>query len=135
MQVFSVYNDLITTLNGIRWKCMGRQIFASVLLGFFSCTNFTCLYRRLNKEKHMWKSNKAILLFHRSVMSDAFVSPLTTACQAPLSMALPGQVYWSRLPFPSAGDLLDPEREPASSALQVDSYPEPPKPCWEAKGR
>ena len=62
-------------------------------------------------------------------MSDAFVSPLTIACQAPLSMTLPRQEYWSGLPFPSAGDLLDPEIESASSALQMDSYPEPPKPC------
>ena len=54
-------------------------------------------------------------------MSDAFVTPLTIACQAPLSMALPRQEYWSWLPFPSAGDLLDPEIEPTSSALQVDS--------------
>ena len=29
-------------------------------------------------------------------------------CQAPLSMEFPRQVYWSGLPFPTPGDLLDP---------------------------
>ena len=35
--------------------------------------------------------------------------------------------YWSGLPFPPPGDLLDPEIEPGSPALQADSLPsEPP---------
>ena len=33
------------------------------------------------------------------------------------------QEYWSGLPFPSPGDLLDPEIEPGSPALQADSLP------------
>ena len=33
------------------------------------------------------------------------------------------QEYWSGLPFPSPGDLLDPGIEPGSSALQADSSP------------
>ena len=37
------------------------------------------------------------------------------------------QEYWSRLPFPSPGDLPDPGIEPGSPALQADSLPsEPP---------
>ena len=32
----------------------------------------------------------------------------TVVCQAPLSMEFSGQEYWSGLPFPSPGDLLDP---------------------------
>ena len=35
-------------------------------------------------------------------------TPWTVAHQAPLSMGLPRQDYWSGLPFPSPGDLLDP---------------------------
>ena len=31
------------------------------------------------------------------------------------------QGYWSGLPFPSPGDLPNPEIEPGSSALQADS--------------
>ena len=33
------------------------------------------------------------------------VTPWTEACQAPLSMGFPKQECWSRLPFPSQGDL------------------------------
>ena len=37
------------------------------------------------------------------------------------------QEYWSGLPFPSPGDLPDPETEPRSPTLQADALPsEPP---------
>ena len=42
-------------------------------------------------------------------MSDSFVTPWTVARQAPLSMGLPRQEYWSELQFPPAGDPPDPE--------------------------
>ena len=57
----------------------------------------------------------------RSVMSDS-ATPWTVACQAPLSMKFSRQEYWSGLPFPTAGDLLDPGIElvsPVSPALAV----------------
>ena len=38
-----------------------------------------------------------------------------------LSMGFPSQEYWSELPFPSPGVLLDPRIESASPALQADS--------------
>ena len=51
----------------------------------------------------------------------------TVARLAPLCMGFSRQEYWSGLPFPSPGDLPDPEMEPGSSALQADSLPsEPP---------
>ena len=51
----------------------------------------------------------------------------TAAHQAPLSMELSRQEYWSGLPFPSPGALTDPEIEPGSPALQADSLQsEPP---------
>ena len=40
------------------------------------------------------------------------VTPRTVACQAPLSVGSFRQEYWSRLPFPSPGDLPDPGIEP-----------------------
>ena len=49
------------------------------------------------------------------------VTPWTVACQAPLSVGFSRQEYWSGLPFPSPGDLLDPGFEPRSPALQADS--------------
>ena len=51
------------------------------------------------------------------------VTPWIVACQAPLSMGFSRQEYWSRLPFPSPGDLPDPGIEPGAPALQADSLP------------
>ena len=47
-------------------------------------------------------------------MPSSFVTLWTVACQAPLSMGLSWQEYWSGLPFSSPGDLPDPEIEPMS---------------------
>ena len=41
----------------------------------------------------------------------------TIALQVPLPMRFSRQKYWSGLPFPSPGDLLDPGIQPASPAL------------------
>ena len=43
--------------------------------------------------------------------------PWTIKDQAPLSVEFSRQEYWSGLPFPSPGDLPDPEIEPVSPAL------------------
>ena len=48
--------------------------------------------------------------------------PRTVAHQAPLSMGLSRQEYWSGLPFSSLGDLPDPGMEPRSLALQADFF-------------
>ena len=45
-----------------------------------------------------------------------FVTPWTGARQAPLSMGLPRQEYWSGLPFPPPVSLPNPGTEPASLA-------------------
>ena len=68
-----------------------------------------------------------------SVVSDS-VSPWTVACQIPLSMEYSRSIfqeYWSRVPFPSPGDLANPGIEPGSPSSQAYSLPsEPPgKPC------
>ena len=55
-----------------------------------------------------------------------FATPWTVACQAPLSMGVFRQEYWSGLPCPPPGDLPNPGIEslsPASPALQVNSLP------------
>ena len=57
-----------------------------------------------------------------------FVIPWTVACQAPLSIGFSRREYWSRLPFPSPGDLPNPGIKPRSPALQADALTsEPPK--------
>ena len=45
-----------------------------------------------------------------------FATPWTVANQAPLSMELSRQEYWSGKPFPSSGDLPDSGIEPRSLA-------------------
>ena len=56
----------------------------------------------------------------RSVVSDSVI-PWTVGWQVPLSMGFFRREYWSRLPFPSAGDLPNTGIEPESPALQADS--------------
>ena len=64
------------------------------------------------------------------VRSDSAI-PWTVTHQAPLSMEFSRPEYRSGLPFPSPGDLSDPEVEPTSPTLQADSLPsEPLKGCY-----
>ena len=56
-----------------------------------------------------------------------FAAPWTVAYQAPPSMGFSRQEYWSRVPFPSTGDLPNPGIEPGSPAWQADSLA-----TWEA---
>ena len=51
-------------------------------------------------------------------MSKSFATPWTVAQQAPPFMGFPRQEYWSGLPFPFPGDLLNPGIEnPACPAF------------------
>ena len=75
-------------------------------------------------------------LLSRSVMSDS-VTPWTVAHQAPLSMGFSRQKYWSGLPFPPPGDLLDPGIEPVSlvppalaGGFFTTKPPAKPKKCY-----
>ena len=49
--------------------------------------------------------------------------PWTVSLQAPLPMEFSRQEYWNGLPFSSPEDIPDPEIEPRSPTLQVDSLP------------
>ena len=56
-----------------------------------------------------------------------FATPWTVAHQASPSMEFSRQEYWSGLPFPSPGNLANPEIKPGSPALWADTLPfEPP---------
>ena len=70
-------------------------------------------------------SLSGLLLFSSSVASSCFITPWTVALQARLSMGFPRQEHWSGLPFPSPGDLPNPEIKAGSPtvspALQEDS--------------
>jgi len=65
---------------------------------------------------------------HAKVLSrvQLFATLWTVAHQAPLSMGFPKQEYWSGLPFPSPGDLLDPGIEllsPTTGRLSQQGSP------------
>ena len=55
-----------------------------------------------------------LLLFFLSNSSEI---PWAIACQTLLFMGFPRQEYWSGLPFPSPGDLSDPEIKSTSPTL------------------
>ena len=50
-----------------------------------------------------------------------FAVPWTVAYQAPPSMEFSRPECWTRLPFPSPGDLPDPGIKPRSPTLQADA--------------
>ena len=66
-------------------------------------------------------------MLSRFSLVQLFAIPRTVAFQAPLSLEFSRQEYWFKMPFPSPGDLPDPEIEPRSPTLQADSLlSEPP---------
>ena len=88
------------------------------MAGFFvSLSPQPCLFSLLPVLKVKVKSLSRVQLF---------ATRWTVASQAPPSMALFRQEYWSGLPFPSPGDLPDPGIEPGSPALQADALPSQP---------
>ena len=71
---------------------------------------------RLNVFTYM-KERKKVKLLSCVQLSAA----LWTVAHHSLSMGFSRQAYWSGLPFPTPGDLLDPGIEPRFPSLQVDS--------------
>ena len=70
---------------------------------------------------------KWVVIMHVYVLSHfshvwLCVTLWTVAHQAPLSMEFSMQEYWSELPRPAPRDLCKPGIEPASPALQADSF-------------
>ena len=64
-------------------------------------------------------------------MSDSFTTPWTIGPQDPQSMGFFRQKHWSRLPFPSPGDLPDPVIESLSPTLAGRFFTtEPHYSCW-----
>ena len=83
----------------------------SLLISGYGGSSHALLACLLSRFSHVW----------------LFATLWTVTYQAPLSMEFSRQVYWSGLPFPSAGNLPDPGREPRSPALKADSLSsEPP---------
>ena len=66
-------------------------------------------------------TRKKYLIFLSEVKSlsrvQLFATPWTVAYHAHPSMGFSGHEYWSKLAFPSPGDLPDPGMEPGSPTL------------------
>ena len=83
--------------------------------------------RMKNRHRHVRKI-MYIITFNACMLSHVwlFMTPWMVAHQAPLSMGFSRKEYWSRLPYPTPGDLPNPGIEPeslTSPAWQVDSLP------------
>ena len=83
------------------------RVFPSSLT-FYALATQDCLHPRLFLP---------LYVLSHSVKPDSLQPPGTVAHQAPLSLGLSRQEYWSEFPFPPPGDLPDPGIEPASPAL------------------
>ena len=70
-----------------------------------------------------------VCVLSRSVMSHSFATPWTAARQAPLSMELFRQEYWSGLPCRPPGDLPHPGIQPASPACLPENLHHPGSPA------
>ena len=88
---------------------------------FIILLKYSCCIRLHNLQVY---DMYAWLLLHFSRVR-LFVTPRTVARQAPLSMALSRQEYWSALPCPLPGDLPDPGRSASlmSPALAGSFFP------------
>ena len=59
-------------------------------------------------KRYHWKSGGGL----DAKLCPILATPWTVACRAPLSMGFPRQEYWNGLPFPSPGNLPNPESNP-----------------------
>ena len=98
-----------------------RSLFVGLLLPW-STTAFWIPVKSLHLRSMLSKSMKQSEMKWKS-LSSVWLSaiPRTVACQAPLSMGISRQEYWSGLLSPSPGYLPNPGIDPGSSALQADS--------------
>ena len=78
---------------------------------------------KLNGMNPFSAGTMCVCVYSHSGHVQLFVTPWTVTYQAPLSVEVSRQEYWSGLPFPSPGHHPKPGIEPRSSALQVDSLP------------
>ena len=95
---------------------------------FVSCIGRQILYHWAIWKAHVLSSGGLV-----AKLCPTLATPRIVAHWIPLSMGFSRQEYWSRLPFPSPGDLSDQgiePRSPMSPALQPDSLPAEPLGKW-----
>ena len=96
-------------------KTISLAIISSLSRSWISGTLRTCSFISLVKTHTLLlmrgRKERKVKLLSRVQL---FATPGTVAYQAPPSMGFSRQEYWSGLPFPSPGDLPDPDRTPVS---------------------
>ena len=98
----------------VRWSGLGRQgIIPLPLLSVAQVQPLSTVGTCLCSPSLFWGMLKCYSLSHVR----PFVTPWTVAHQALLSVEFSRQEYWSGLPFPSPGDLLNPGIKLRSPAL------------------
>ena len=108
------------------WKIMrlGRALFQESWSGIphVPSGRHCCMHKPF-VPKPVWRNTLPVCccIVAKSCL-DSFATSWIVAHQTPLSMGFPRQEYWSGLPFPSPGDLLDPGIEPTSPALAGGFY-------------
>ena len=75
---------------------------------------FKCGGRRGDSLDYPSGPNSVVVV---KLLSHILCNPWTVAHQAPLSIGFSTEEYWSGLPFPFPGDLLDSGLEPVSPAF------------------
>ena len=101
-------------INPVSWRKAWQQHSTPILYGSIGIHRFM-------DPSNVWSAVKS--LSHVQL----FATPWTVAYQALPSMGCSKQEYWSRLPFPSPGDLPNTGIKHRSPKLQADALPsEPP---------
>ena len=106
------------------WLCLNRPITVFTLFGFPFLPSVISTWQDLNTELyltfHLHSTYNATVCVWGGAQSFSrvwlFVTPWTVAHQAPLSMGFSRHIYWSGLPFPSPGYLLNLGIKPESLA-------------------
>ena len=87
------------------------------LFVFISCSRFHMVFSCIQQlQLHETSSVKFSFHFQSGVKCKSlshvqlFMTPWTATCQAPLSLGFSRQECWSGLPFPSPGNLPNPDR-------------------------
>ena len=88
-----------------------------------SQTRLSNFHFHVSQDNNPFKERAELSCFSRVCLC---VTQWTGARQASLSMGFSRQEYWSGLPFPSPGDLLDPRIKPQSPTLWAISLPPEP---------